>query len=152
MWTQFWDMHSGGRTKEGDYEKIYIEAPEAEAEIIFYNRFGHSPHRVSCTCCGSDYSVSESVSLEDATGYHRGCATAYFDKDGKETDAAFAKKDYKSYTSRYVDKPSTEKYAHKYIPLADYLAEPTTLVIYAADIKDDERHGTVPEQGYVWQD
>lgn len=70
-WTEFWDMHSGGGTKEAPYEKIYINASEEEARIIFYNRFGHSAERVSCTCCGEDYSVSESDSLEEATRYHR---------------------------------------------------------------------------------
>ena len=48
-WTLFWDMASGGDTKEEPYENIYIEAPEEEAKVIFYNRFGHNPERVSCT-------------------------------------------------------------------------------------------------------
>jgi hypothetical protein len=63
-------MHSGGGSKEPQ-EKIYIQAPEAEACVIFYNRFGHSPHRVTCTCCGKDYSVEESPTLEAASEYHR---------------------------------------------------------------------------------
>lgn len=70
-WTEFWDMCSGGEIKEESYEKIYIEAPEAEAKVIFYNKFGHNPERVTCTCCGDDYSISESVSLEQASAYHR---------------------------------------------------------------------------------
>lgn len=37
MWTEFWDMHSGGGQKE-KWAKIYIEAPEEEARVIFYNR------------------------------------------------------------------------------------------------------------------
>lgn len=72
-WTQFWDMHSGGDLKEKPYHMIYIEAPKDEARVIFYNRFGHNPERVSCTCCGEDYSVSEEPTLEQLTGYHRGC-------------------------------------------------------------------------------
>ena len=72
MWTQFWDMHSGGSTKEPPYNKIYIEADKGMACVIFYNRFGHSPHRVTCTCCGEDYSVSSSETLEEETAYHRG--------------------------------------------------------------------------------
>ena len=71
MWTKFWDMHSGGGCKEPPYEKIYIEAPESEAMVIFYNKFGHSPSRVTCTCCGEDYSVSEFATLEDATRFQR---------------------------------------------------------------------------------
>ena len=66
MWTAFMDMHSGGGTKEGSFERIYIEAPEEEAHVIFYNRFGHSPSRVSCTCCGEDYSTTMYDTLEEA--------------------------------------------------------------------------------------
>ena len=71
MWTLFWDMHSGGDLKE-DHSHIYIEAPEDEACVIFYNRFGHSPHRVTCTCCGSDYSISSEEDLNELTDFHRG--------------------------------------------------------------------------------
>lgn len=70
-WTQFYDMHSGGRTKEEPYNRIYIEAPEREAKVIFYNRFGHNPERITCTCCGEDYSISEYNSLCAATKYDR---------------------------------------------------------------------------------
>lgn len=72
MFVQFWDMHSGGGCKEKPYEQIYIEAEsEEEAKRIFYGRFGHNPDRVTCTCCGRDYSISSSESLEDATKYQR---------------------------------------------------------------------------------
>jgi hypothetical protein len=70
MWTHFWDMHSGGDLKE-EWGHIYIEAPQEEAEVIFYNRFGHNPNRVTCTCCGEDYSISEGRSLGELTKYHR---------------------------------------------------------------------------------
>jgi hypothetical protein len=70
MWTSFWDMHSGGGSKE-KWEHIFIQAPESEARVIFYNRFGHSPDRVTCTCCGYDYSVSEYENLDAATEFHR---------------------------------------------------------------------------------
>jgi hypothetical protein len=56
--TIFRDMHSGGGCKE-DFGTIVIEADQHDAEIVFFNRFGHNPHRVSCTCCGPDYSVYE---------------------------------------------------------------------------------------------
>ena len=69
LWTHFWDMHSGGGTKE-KWQHIFIHAPETEAKIIFYNRFGHNPDRVSCTCCGPDYSISEGA-LKELTKYHR---------------------------------------------------------------------------------
>ena len=74
-WTHFWDMPSGGGCKEAPYGHIFIEAPLEEAVRIFYNRFGHSPYRVSCTCCGEDYSVSEYDTLEEATAYQRRDAT-----------------------------------------------------------------------------
>lgn len=71
MWTRFMDRHSGGRTKEQNWDKIYIELPKAQAELYFYHRFGHSPYRVSCTCCGDDYSVYEYPTLEEACEYDR---------------------------------------------------------------------------------
>ncbi len=70
MWTQFMDMHSGGGSKE-KWSQIFIEAPEDEAKVIFYNRFHHNPERVTCTCCGEDYSITENASLEELTDYWR---------------------------------------------------------------------------------
>jgi len=139
------DMHSGGGAKE-DYEYIYIEAPEQEAKVIFYNRFGHSPDRVSCTCCGEDYSTSERESLEDLTGYERRGRFAYFKgNDEVEEDEAwkYGKGMAEGYTSRYVDCE---------IPLSEYVNSKGVLVIKSQDIKDEERAGSVPEQGYVWVD
>lgn len=71
-WTKFWDMHSGGG-KEEDHNIIVIEAPQEEAELIFFNKFGHDPNCVTCTCCGPDYSISEYDSLEEAVAYHKEC-------------------------------------------------------------------------------
>lgn len=122
MFTKFMDMHSGGGLKE-KYAYIYIEASSNEAEVIFYNRFGHSPNRVTCTCCGEDYSVSESKTLCEATAYERGCS--------------WTKKTYKN----------------DGVPLKQYLSQnkKTVLVIYKKDILDSERKGEVPVEGYVWQ-
>src|SRR5437762_7548993 len=72
-WTRFADMYSGGGLKE-KWEYIYIEADEEMAKIIFYNRFGHNPERVTCTCCGKDYSISSNKSLAQLTGFDRNCA------------------------------------------------------------------------------
>jgi len=130
MWTQFMDMHSGGGNKE-NFEYCYIEASEKEAKIIFYNRFGHSPERVTCTCCGEDYSITESETIEAATAYERNCAL----EDGK-----------------YVEKLRENSYGRGYITLDDYKKKPDVLFIYDKDIKPEERIGEVPEQGYVWQD
>lgn len=130
MWTQFMDMHSGGGSKEA-WEYIYIEAPEEEAKVIFYNRFGHNPERVTCTCCGDDYSISESETLEKATGYERGCRW-----DNKEKG--------------YVDEPDAEGSYKTYRTLAEYKQDKSVLFIPAAEIKAEERRGNVPEEGYVW--
>jgi hypothetical protein len=62
MFTCFYDMHSGGSSKE-EWSVIYIELPEEQACVYFQNRFGHNPRRVSCTCCGSDYSIWETEEL-----------------------------------------------------------------------------------------
>ncbi len=129
MWTQFWDMNSGGSQKEW-WAKIYIEAPEDEATIIFYNRFGHNPNRVTCTCCGEDYAISEYETLQEATAYHRGCD--WVDGVG------------------YVEKQRHLTYGKEYQTLEEHLASGESLVIYAKDIKPEERVGVVPEQGYIW--
>jgi hypothetical protein len=130
IWTQFWDMHSGGVSKE-DFECIYIEAPKDEAEIIFYNRFGHNPNRVTCTCCGPDYSIEEGE-VDQITASHRNCK-----HDGK----------------KYIEEPATRYATGTYTPLENYMKPGgSVLFIHKEDIKDSERVGEVPEQGYVWKD
>lgn len=62
-WTHFWDMHSGGSKKER-WGHIFIEASEAEAVEYFERRFGHSPYRETCECCGEDYSLDESETFD----------------------------------------------------------------------------------------
>lgn len=128
MWTRFWDMHSGGRQKEL-FSHCYIEAPEEEAKSIFYARFGHNPERVTCTCCGEDYIIEESESLEQLTGYHRGCLF-----DGE----------------KYIEVGDERRYAKPYLPLEEYLKSDDVCVIYAHEIDEEERHLTVPDEGYVW--
>ena len=132
-WTLFWDMHSGGGSKE-EWSQIYIEAPEEEAKVIFYNRFGHNPERVTCTCCGDDYSISEDKSLRQLSGYHRNCA-------------------YNEEKRKYIEKPD-RRYNRdaKLISLAEYEKQDHVLVIRANEIKPEEREGDVPQQGYVWVD
>lgn len=123
MWTHFYDMSSGGGHKEPQ-NHIYIEAPEAEAEIIFQNRLGHNPHRVTCTCCGADYSVSESPTLAEATRYQR--------------------ENYRYVGGQRVEQPEQS--------LAAYRKEPDVLIIRKADIKPEERQGELRASGYVWVD
>ena len=72
MWTEFWDMHSGGEQKL-NHAKYFIEGESEEANIDKFKRLFHrDPYNVTCDCCGSDYSVSSSETLEKATAYHRG--------------------------------------------------------------------------------
>lgn len=128
MWTKFMDMHSGGWAKE-DWEYIYIEAPQKEAELIFYHKFGHNPNRVTCTCCGEDYSIDEHQTLEQATAYERGCK-------------------YDEQTKQYLEQHSGRSYPYQTVD--EYIKSPGVKVIYANEIKPEERTGELPEQGYVW--
>lgn len=155
MFTRFMDMHSGGGCKESPYETIFIEAPESEAKVIFYNRFGHNPERISCTCCGGDYSIDESETLEQATGFDRGCHYAYVNKrTGKEipeSEGFIPRKGVKrGYVGKYVERQSERYSFREYQPLSEYLKTPSVLVIRAEEIKPEEREGDIPAQGYVW--
>lgn len=124
------DMHSGGSQKE-KWQYIYIQAPKEEAKVIFYNRFGHNPERVTCTCCGDDYSITESETLEQATGFERGCE---WDSDKKQ----------------YIEEGDAKFNWRKYMTLDEYRKKDDVLFIEAAEIKDEERTGDVPIEGYVW--
>ncbi|MEK6832742.1 MAG: hypothetical protein AABY32_01730 [Nanoarchaeota archaeon] len=132
MWTRFMDMHSGGGQKE-DYSHIYIEAPIEEAKIIFYNRFGHNPERITCTCCGEDYSIHGDKDLKQLTAFHRDC-------------------DYNKKKNKYIEKPCKRYSMFKYVTLAKYKKQPDVLFISKKDIKPEERKGSIPRQGYVWVD
>jgi hypothetical protein len=158
VWTQFWDMHSGGGQKL-DWPMIYIEAPEAEAKSVFYARFGANPERVSCTCCGDDYSIHEGESLEQLTGYHRNLRHVSPLARDKWFDAPIEERRKANELSRYLEPGEPvpdgwhvdERFRHqKEQSLEDYLASGVK-VIRAEEIEDHERHVEVPEQGYVWQ-
>ena len=128
------------------YEHIYIEAPEAEARAVFFNRFNRNPDRVTCTCCGSDYSVSEEPTLEAITAYARNC-------------------DYDKKTRKYVERQEPGKMAIRkqcrtkaadpwglYLTVDQYVKQPDVLLIRADEIKESERSAKIPAQGYVWVD
>jgi hypothetical protein len=100
-WTLFWDMSSGGSQKL-EWSKIYIQADEGEAKQIFEKEFDCNPDNVTCECCGSDYSISSSQSLEQLSGYHRRCE--------------FVK-------NKYVDTKDS-------IPLVKYIEQKDVLVVY----------------------
>ena len=154
MWTQFMDMHSGGGQKL-DWSYIYIEAPEKEARAIFYNRFGRNPERVTCTCCGDDYSITESETLQEASAYERGCAFVYRRPDGTICDRSEGfvpgKGQTPGYTSGYEEMPETDRrYQRKHWTLDEYREKDGILIIEASDIKDEERQADIPDEGYVW--
>ncbi len=130
MWTRFHDVHSGGGKKE-KFARCYIEAPEEEAIVIFYNLFGHSPERVTCTCCGADYSISEGETLEEITAYERGC-----DWDTKKKG--------------YVEEPSQRLSAFPFTTLTMYRRRKDVMVVPKHKIRKKDRQGEVPEEGYVW--
>lgn len=68
-WTEFWDMHSGGKTKL-DWEKIYIQLPQQEAISAFEKLFDRRPENITCNCCGKDYAIGQSETLTEAIEYH----------------------------------------------------------------------------------
>lgn len=133
MWTQFWDMHSGGSQKL-NWPRIYIEAPREEAELIFQNRFGRNPNRVTCTCCGPDYSIDEAATLAEVSAFHRNCA--WSDDD-----------------NGYEERPNEKRsYAGPYMTVAEYIEQSGCHFIFAKDIKPKEREGSLRSEGYVWVD
>lgn len=91
MWTQFYDMNSGGGQKE-KWSIICIELPEETAKVYFYNRFGHSPNRVSCTCCGEDYSTSTGDTLEDLTHWERRYTSMTLEQFERQSDVLIIRK------------------------------------------------------------
>lgn len=143
MWTRFMDMSSGGGRKE-EWNRIYIEAPEEEAKLIFYNRFGHSSERVSCTCCGEDYSIDSEETLEQVTGYDRGCA--YDEKSKKYLEKADNGEF--SFNKNYISIKDFIKKTEKGDSFFDCIPH----FVFAKDIKPGERKGELPKQGYVWHD
>jgi len=154
MWTLFWDMHSGGGLKEKPYDKIYIEASEDEAKIIFYNRFGHNPERVTCTCCGEDYSIDSGESLEGVSGYHRGCDYVYRDPDGNECSRldgfTMGVGTTAGYSAGHEERPSSGHRGEGFCGVEEYVKRDSVLIVRADDIEDDEREGDVPDEGYYW--
>ena len=144
MWTRFWDMHSGGSLKEKPYSHIYIEAPKEEACLIFFNRYGHNPNRVTCTCCGEDYSIDTHESLAQLTGFERGCQTLKVPQDDQglyQNDdpiivAHMYLEDGEKPPNGYIVEKAMGLSAlnHGYQPLKDYLMRDDVDLILAQDI------------------
>ena len=148
VWTRFMDMHSGGGQKL-DWSHIYIEAPQKEAEVIFQNRFGRNPNRVTCTCCGEDYSISEEEDLEQATAHERQCSYSYFTKEHimVPRDAVFerGKGCINGAYGKYVEVSGSTS-------LEDYEKQANVLVIHADEIEPSQRIGSLEPEGYVWHE
>lgn len=70
MWTEFYDMSSGGMEKT-EWTKIYIELPRKEAEAYFEEVFGSDPNNVTCSCCGADYAIYEQSDEPEEHKDHR---------------------------------------------------------------------------------
>ena len=118
-WTLFWDMYSGGGRKE-KFSKCFIEAPAREAQVVFYNRFGHLACNVTCDCCGPDYSISESDTLDDLSEFHRS----------------------RGYPKR-LTLPLNDW-------LENVKDDEDILVIWADEISDEDKAGEIPAYGDCW--
>ena len=153
MWTRFMDMHSGGGQKE-KWAYIYIELPEDEAKVVFYNRFGHNPERVTCTCCGEDYSISSKESLEQLSAYDRNCEFGYFFEDTKELAATkWNGAEYNQKIGKWCvdNRPVEGRYMEEMakMTIEEYFKS-VALMIKNSEIKPEEESGDIPQQGYVW--
>ena len=158
-WTRFVDMHSGGGQKH-DFDKLYIEAPEAEAKAVFYARFGTNPERVTCTCCGEDYSIDESPTLAEATAYDRHLRYIRPEWAADWHSLPMDKRIEANHLTRHlevgepipdgyaIDNSLPSMYREDPISLDEFI--PTLRLIRADEITDAERATVVPDQGYVW--
>lgn len=72
--TFFTDVHTNGNpSKPLEYKKIVIWGDRTKAIRIFIDRFGTSPEKIDCHCCGPRYNVAtitENELLESA--FHKG--------------------------------------------------------------------------------
>jgi hypothetical protein len=159
VWTCFSDMHSGGRRKL-DWQLIFIEAAQPEAEIIFQNAFGRSPNRVTCTCCGPDYAASESCSLAQASGYHRSCRNLATPRlpDGRYDNGHASREFHEHFYLEDGEQPPAGyevdvlRRPGKYVPLEEFVRGPEVKVIPDSEIRPEWRKGELRQEGYVWVD
>jgi hypothetical protein len=134
---RFMDMHSGG-IQNTAYGYILIQANYEEAIAVFGARFGQNPESVNCSCCGGNYSVREDDDLYQLTGYDRNLESdkdsgGYLEGVGKDM-------------RRYGGKIETP------IPLIVYLNEKDICIIFASEIKPEERESwNIPEASYPYE-
>jgi len=136
MWTQFWDMHSGGDQKL-DWAHIYIEQPEDEARATFERVFGRDPENVTCRCCGEDYTIQEYDTLEEATAYHRGCLSSsklqrYIEPEEAES---LNVNDFDIHLRRYIERKEFGVNLLTYLTKGYHGKKPC--VIYANEIEEE---------------
>jgi hypothetical protein len=133
-YTRFLDMRSGGRCKIPPYEYIYIEASEEIAIAVFKVKLGRKPNNVSCDTCGEDYSISEANTLEELTGYDRGCRYVASKKvDGKYVDPPVQYVEEGESAPEGFTLTKKERWAKTYIPLKEYLKSENVLVIRTSE-------------------
>jgi len=123
------DMASGGGRKVKDLNFIYIEAPTEQAIQFFARHFGHDPENTTCACCGQDYSISEEVSLAQATAFERNC-----EYDQKSDKYIERQREDNLRIRKQCGISSSEKWG-LYIPLKDFVKLQTVRVIRKQDMK-----------------
>lgn len=66
MWTEFYDMSSGG-SENPEYSKIFLEFPYEQAITVFERMFNVNPLNTTCECCGPDFYIieHENVNLDN---------------------------------------------------------------------------------------
>lgn len=147
MWTHFYDMHSGGGQKL-DWGHIYIEAPRDEAERIFAARFGRRADKVTCSCCGEDYSVSSEEDLAQLTAFQRNCRSVESrrgDDGGFITPPKYYLEDGEQPPEGWLVDERFKRY-QPYMTLAEYIKSDGVKVIPTSEIAPHERAAALPER------
>jgi len=168
VWTHFNDMHSGGGLKL-KWKYIFIEAPQSEAVIIFQNRFGRNPNKITCGCCGSDYSISEDTNLKVASGFERGCDSletptnekGLYLNDEEDLAKVYGKEAARYFKEHYyLDDGEEPKHGfkreekhykpHEFQLLKDFKRRKEVFIIPKEKIKAEEKEGELKEEGWIW--
>jgi hypothetical protein len=139
-WFQFHDMHSGGGLKT-QWHHIFTEAAdEAAACQIFAGRTGRDPRNTTCDCCGEDYSISEAVSLAQATAFERGCRSLVTPRvDGRyvQPEDPWFKENYWLEDGQEVKAPyqvdDTWARYTPYVTLAEFVKREDILIVPASE-------------------
>jgi len=115
--------------------------------------------RVSCTCCGEDYSISSAEDFAQISGYHRGCQTLVHKTYRSGQNKGLVKPIPKSMQRYYEEREKPPKgwefdtkriFNNKYKTVLAYKRQKDVLVLSRHKIKSSERAGEVPNEGYVW--